>query len=352
MTTVFAFATFNYMLTEFIEAKLKSVPHIFFWYGNASVVIAETVTAWREAFAKKYGLENFVAVASDDLKGEDGAGKLHAAVASQSLFSSKRLVILRLTEKLDKAVAEALARLLETVGADTTLVIWYEGSPDERMGWFKTAHAQAKTGVAAVKAFWVQGSKEITKCRDVMTLVDPAQFVRQVWAKRNVLSEPRLGEYLVERVGIDLWQLKNEADKCASYVGATGAVTKEVVALLSVARIEEDIFALVDAVGTGRWVAALKELEEHLLQDHEPLHLLSMIARQVRLLVDMHIFSGEVPGLHPFVARKMKAQAERYRREDLERLLELVLQLELKLKTTSLPPSALLTKFLYESVQK
>jgi len=327
----------------------KIASHVFVWYGDAGVIIGESVAAWRAAFAQKYGAENFVSLAGEDLKGDDGAGALHAAVANQSLFSTKRFVVLRLTAKLDKTVADTLATVLAGLASDTTLVIWYEGKPEEKSAWVKSVRVRAKTGAAAIKAFWLQGSRGIKDCRDEMVMVDPIQFVRQLWHKRGASAEPRAAQYLVERVGHDIWQLKQEAEKCADYVGATGQMTKEVIAILATANIEEDIFALVDAVGERRLAEALRGLEEHLLQEHDPHYVLSMLARQVRLLIDMHIFNGVVPGLNPFVARKAQAQARRYSREELERLLNLVLQLELKLKTTSLPASALLTKFLVES---
>ncbi len=141
---------------------------------------------------------------------------------------------------------------------------------------------------------------------------------------------------------VSLDQLRNELSKLVTYVGDRKAVTAKEVARLTAIPREEDIFALVDAVGMGNSRDAVVAVEAMLQAGADPLMLLGMIARQVRLIwhVRSEIASGadarraaKLLGQHPFVVQKCARQGRSFSRAQLERALELVLETDLGIKT-------------------
>lgn len=141
---------------------------------------------------------------------------------------------------------------------------------------------------------------------------------------------------------VPLDQLRNELSKLVTYVGDRKAITADEVARLTAIPREEDIFALVDAVGMGNSRDAVVAVEGMLEAGADPLMLLGMIARQVRLIwhVRSEIAAGadtrraaKLLGQHPFVVQKCARQGRNFSRAQLERALELVLETDLGIKT-------------------
>ena len=112
-----------------------------------------------------------------------------------------------------------------------------------------------------------------------------ARWTQDRAVQRGVSIEPRAIEALTDLVGANLRALAGELYKLAMYAGSR-AITAEDVRLLTSQAREERIFDVVDAVVEGRAADALR-LVRRMSEDgsETPLHLLSMIARQVRMMV-------------------------------------------------------------------
>jgi DNA polymerase III subunit delta len=145
---------------------------------------------------------------------------------------------------------------------------------------------------------------------------------------------------LIERCSGDKMRLVCETEKLALYVGE-GRATKQNVEALCPPDVQSNIFAFVDALAAGDRGEALKLLEDLVGTGEPTLRVTYMVRRQFRLvgrartLFERGASQGEVAKelkVPPFVARKLEEQASRLNEEDLERALELVLDLERGLK--------------------
>ena len=145
---------------------------------------------------------------------------------------------------------------------------------------------------------------------------------------------------LIERCSGDKMRLVSETEKLALYVGERRA-TKQDVEALCPPDVQSNIFAFVDALAAGDRGEAIKLLEDLVGTGEPPLRVTYMVRRQFRLvgrartLFERGASQGEVAKelkVPPFVARKLEEQASRLNDEDLERALELVLDLERGLK--------------------
>lgn len=148
---------------------------------------------------------------------------------------------------------------------------------------------------------------------------------------------------LIERVGADLWQLSGEIQKLVAYANGV-MVTKEMVESLVHVSFEGKIFELMDAISKKQTQRAIKLLEEERSSGSDDHYLLTMLGRQVRLLLGVRAMLDENPraqkqevavslDIHPFVASKVLEQARLFRFEDLVRAHDLLFEFDQKIKT-------------------
>jgi len=144
--------------------------------------------------------------------------------------------------------------------------------------------------------------------------------------------------------GTDLRLADNELVKLVAYTaGENRPISEDDVATLTPYVPEANIFALTDAIATGRGEQAL-ELMHRLLSDknQDPFSIFGMIVRQFRLLLlakEHFITKGNRDGLasalgvHAYPAQKAAQQAQAFSLEDLERIYRNLAELDLKIKT-------------------
>lgn len=157
-------------------------------------------------------------------------------------------------------------------------------------------------------------------------------------------------------VGADLRALDREMEKLVVYKSGETIRREDVRAMVATAQ-EESIFELVDALGQRKTQRALELLHEQLRHNANEFYLLSMIARQYRILFQVcdlaarGLSSDAIQkqlGLHPFVAKKMSEQARSYTADQLEAILFKLLDLDVSLKTSRLEAPLALDLLLVE----
>jgi DNA polymerase-3 subunit delta len=182
---------------------------------------------------------------------------------------------------------------------------------------------------------------DLRRDRDVHALGD---WIRRRAQSKGAGISPQAADYLIELVGNDLRALDHELEKLAGLVGYRRPIAVEDArAVVSAAR-EADVFALVDALGMRRRQEALRLVGRLLAEERHELYLLTMIARQVRLIlvakemVEDHKATldevGKALGISAsFLLRKLLDQAGQFTFAELEGLLARILALDQSLKT-------------------
>jgi len=173
----------------------------------------------------------------------------------------------------------------------------------------------------------------------------PKQGEVAMWIKRRaerhgVALDARAIAALAALVGNQLWTLDGEIQKLGIYAGG-GAVTEDDVrALVSFAR-EPSVFAMVDATIEGRSRDALDLLQRLLAEGEPPQRLLTMVARQYRLLIQAkdlmakRLRAPEIAGrlrMPGFAAQKLIQQAPAYSIERLRGAYRMLLDADLSIK--------------------
>jgi DNA polymerase-3 subunit delta len=172
---------------------------------------------------------------------------------------------------------------------------------------------------------------------------DLPAWIRARARQRNVRLDVMAIADLAEFVGDDLRQLDQELIKLADYAGGGREVDSADVRKLVPATRTASVFDLVDALGAGNMPAAARLMQHALDVDGEhPLRLLTMIARQYRLLIQVKAMqaAGVKP---PEIARtlnaadwtmpKLLAQAGKHSFARLQKSMERVLAADEAIKT-------------------
>lgn len=148
-------------------------------------------------------------------------------------------------------------------------------------------------------------------------------------------------------IGADLWALDSEIEKLIVFKRGETIRREDVRALVAPAQ-EQSIFELVDALGQRKTQKALELLHEQLRHNTSEFYLLTMIARQYRIMLQVRDLGArgmqtdaiqKQLGLHPFVAKKMSEQARNYSVEQLEGIMFKLLETDVSLKTSRLEPA-------------
>ncbi|MEA3408527.1 MAG: DNA polymerase III subunit delta [Chloroflexota bacterium] len=169
-------------------------------------------------------------------------------------------------------------------------------------------------------------------------------WVRQRARDKGVDITGRGAALLASFVDQDLRRIDNELQKLAGFVNYERAITAEDVGKMVGASYEANIFKLVDALGMRQGKRALEHLHRLFADGAHELYILTMIARQVRLLIAVKDLAElgrlqpqeirrELGISHQFIVDKLLRQARRFDMHRLETLQRHVLEVDRGLKT-------------------
>lgn len=177
--------------------------------------------------------------------------------------------------------------------------------------------------------------KQLKKCGTVMNFKGLGTAQLRAWIKRKVsqygaMIDSAAVEKLVQQTGNDLRLIHQECVKLATYVGEGGTITIQHVGVMVPRALEEDIFKLVDYMGKMKIEGALGVFYDLIKKREEPLKILSLIARQFRIMLQVKEMSlrgysqkqtASALGLHPYAVKIAAEQGKQFSDKQLGALL-------------------------------
>ncbi|MCA0754624.1 DNA polymerase III subunit delta [Paenibacillus sp. N4] len=158
--------------------------------------------------------------------------------------------------------------------------------------------------------------------------------------KRTLAADA--ADLLLLRAGANMQQLAQEVDKLCLHAGEGGTIDAEQASILTAATVEEDVFALVDAIAELRIDRAVRLYRELLVRKEEPIKIAALIARQLRIMLqikelEQHQYSpqqmaGQL-GLHPYAVKLAAEKCRKFQTARLGSLLSSLAELDYKMKT-------------------
>ncbi len=242
-------------------------------------------------------IEELVAAAGDDAEVvamDAGAGVdgIEEAVFAGSLFATKRLVIVRNAQTLNKGPTEKLVNTLQMQGspADVVITAVAERPP--------TALINAMSDVAAVDRLQRPRRGELV-----------AWVVKRI--KRAGIDAARdAAPALVEAVGESLRDLSQAVDQLALRVGRGGHLDRATVTQHFSASAEQPIWVLFDAIVKHEGAKAFESLNNLLDHGDEPLPVLGALVSQIRGVIKVKALIESDPQLKDSAIAKRVAMSD------------------------------------------
>lgn len=161
------------------------------------------------------------------------------------------------------------------------------------------------------------------------------------------IEEPAV-DILLFMAGNDLMVLNEELSKLSLNVGEKGLITEETVKSLISRSLEQNVFALTESFINKESEETFRIYYDLMKQNEEPIKILSLIAGQFRLIYQVKELTGRgysqkhAAGLlkvHPYRVKLAAGHAASFSNDELKKIIDLIAECDLKLKTGGLDRS-------------
>lgn len=253
-----------------------------------------------------------------------------------SLFVKKRLVVIEniFRNKKTKIFSE-LAEYLKKFSTDEDNILIFI---DEELN---TKDKPLK--VDAKKLFVFLNKQKYAQEFQSLSNIQLLNFIKKEALNYNKEMGAAAATMLINLTGGDLWMIASETKKLSFYTSAKMITESDVKELCS-GTVNEDIFALTDALSAKNKALALKLLEEQYAAGLSDEYLIAMLVRQFKILLqirtalDNNLGQTEIAGqlkLHPYVVKKGLFQARNFSTLNLKNYLNQLIHLDFSNKKGS-----------------
>jgi len=263
--------------------------------------------------------------------------------AAPFLAEKRMIVAENILSGTDQNVLDSLAEgIKEKKFPENNVVVFWQG---ERMGKSKSAQTLNKL---LAKERW---AREFT----FLSGAELTSWIKKEVAGRSGSIHQRAADYLAQNFGNDMWHLDTLMDQLLAHSQGQ-EITLADAQLFLEEKVEDSIFAMVDAIVAGNCKLSYKLINEQRRRGEEDHHLFAMILRQFRILVEMRdLFNRNenMPSaqmaqeleVHPYVAKKSLPAMKRFSLDKLKKIYEQLLEIDIKTKTGLGEPALLLDLF-------
>lgn len=293
---------------------------VYYLYGEEDLLREEALKALISALVPAGGLDFDL----ESMSGETAVAEgILASLRTPPFLAPRRVVLIKDADWLETTALQGLAAYLEDPVESGCLVMEAK-KLDQR-----TRFAQVLERRGVVLRFPPLKGEAVRR------------WLKEQAERLGKRLTPDAMELLLAFLGEDLRALSNELDKVILFVGRRGDIEASDVEAVVGEQRARTVFELVEAVGRRRIEASLQCLSKLLEAGEEPLAILGMLARQIRLLIKVQEmrrkgFSaegiGKALGLPPRFVPSLLEQAASFSASQLEKALSRLLQADSELK--------------------
>ena len=299
---------------------------------------------------------------TSELTAQSSAGEILGNAGMMPFLAAKRLIVVRgYLNQLSKRMAaskstqsaahqEATQLLNGFAGVPDSADIVFIDSVDKRRHLWKGFTVNASDSKPAFKVAGLAAQiKE--KQISLVSLASPepkalAGWIAQRAKRKEIAIDGQAVRMLADYVGVNLRQLDSELEKLSAYAHQRPIKADDVKMLVSDAS-ESLIWNLTDAIGQRNGRKAMRSLYELRRGDANPFYLLTMIARQYRIMIKVKEAAATVGGNEydiakvvkesPYPVKKALQIARKYPVEELLMVMDRLLTADYAMKTGADP---------------
>lgn len=317
------------------------------WHGENESLLHIELTKWLELFRTKYPAAQVLQFDYSEEKAGEIAAALHQAINGGSLFSQKVFIAIRgvLAAEAKSELGELIAQACLKPSADLVLVLL----ESKKVAWSKPLAKKLKKSAE-------DGDITLKEFNNFSVLELERWIIARVKELGGKIAAPAARQ-LAGALDNDFVALANEISKLIAWREGEEIRTADV-DLLVTPKLDDDVFAFIDAVGKRDMRLAQEVLVRQFSLGTSPQSLIGLLAWQVRVLAlvrqsldvsDKRLGSRDLAeelGFHPYVITKALQQIPYYSTERIGWLYDELSQLDVKLKTSRTDPEVLFGLFL------
>lgn len=318
-----------------LHLEKETVAPVYLFTGEAEFFMEE---AWRELVAR------IVPPKARNFNGERLQAWEHSALELLNrlntliLFGKRRLVLVEQVDAWPRDQRKVIMEYLKKPSPFSCLVM----TRKQKKGWEDLVAAVEKVGL--VVQFPLPSERDLA-----------GWLQERAKAAGKILAQDA-ASHMLDQVGIDLYPLVRELEKLLAYVGEKEKITLDDARQVVSRQKTFTVFELLDHVSGNRPRHSLDSLRALLLAGENPLGVLALLARQIRLL--WQVKDALERGL-PFaqlaahvklpasVLRKYAEQTSRFTQEDLHRIHRAIAQADLTMKSSASSPEWVLEALVF-----
>ena len=252
--------------------KINKLKKAYLYISRNTSVLEEKVEEIKDFIKDKINTETDYKVFKPDSENIDG--ELENYISTPSLFSSRKIAVIRNIEKFNAKFQKTVAKTID--GEDIVFILT---ASSERIN--KTL-LDALKQVGSVKRLRAPAVRDMLKWLEDKASADGIVFTDE---SKNLL---------LENVNLDLNLLKNEYSKLYDYISSEDKkiIEEEAVRYLVPRVFSMKIFDLVDYLGGRDKNGSLAALEEILIEDSNLLGLITLIHRMFKSMLYIKTGNG------------------------------------------------------------
>lgn len=340
------------------SAKIDK-PRVFLFHGEDDYTTTRKVSRWTEAFVKKHGGQGVVTIDCAEIT--EWAKELSVALESQGLFGTARLVIARNVFALKAESTEWLLKALEGLDEQTFLLFWESVPAKKALRLYKKISVLAERGSARIFEHALPVGSELNR------------FLVEYAISRGYKLSPAAAESLAVALGRDLveksfrgqggasgiynlWQAAGEIDKLGAYANGREIEVSDAQALVA-GKTSDNIFLFTNALGARQAKTARKYLDQLFRGSGSSdvkaraLPIIGALAAQFRGLLLLSAAKksegsaqslAQTLGWTPYRVDANLRVLRNFSDNELIEKLSKLLEIDRKIKSTTLPPKMLL----------
>ncbi|MBQ9990328.1 MAG: DNA polymerase III subunit delta [Lachnospiraceae bacterium] len=255
------------------------------------------------------------------------AGEIIDLAETLPFFAPRRVIVVENSGWFSKG-GEALADYLSNM-PETTFLLLVESQVDKRTRLYKEVKKLGR-----ITEFAPQDEETLKR------------WILGMLKKENKQITAASLQYLLNRTGTEMDQIKNEVEKLLCYTLGQSEITIEAINAVCTKRIQNQIFDMVEAIGKKEQKKALSLYYDLLTLKEPPMRILALVGRQFNYLLQIKELKSKgysqsamaaKTGLHGFVVGKYERQAARFKTAELKQALEACVEADEQVKRGLMP---------------
>lgn len=204
-----------------------------------------------------------------------------------------------------------------------------------------------------VKKIKKKGTVQVFEQLSDYTLIE---WVKKTAENHDAIINEDAAKLLIQIVGKDLQMLNQEINKMAIYVESKGTINIDVVNALTVRKLEDNIFMLIELVANLEFDRAFQMFYDLMKNKEEPIKMVALFARQFRLMLHAKEFQrigyserqiAEQLRAHPYAIKIALQQSRRFSEEHLKEIMNKLSNVDYQIKSGQMEKVLVLEMFFF-----